>query len=234
MSAKKPPQDTAASADSDDNADSFTGGLSLHYKLRIVKDEAFYGPGAHELLELTGTTGSLREACRQMGISYGKGRYMVSRIEKQLGRAIVRRRQGGKSGGSSVLTGDARKLMRTFEAFQAEASESLQGIFDKHFNPAYSILIDGIEWLAEFGNNNPDFLYTPLFEYIAGWLVLNNDEKAAALPVLRKVLIDAQDCDHTGTPWEKDWIKNGKVCRCPACNTARKCISYIENMATIL
>jgi len=94
-------------------------------------------------------------------------------------------------------------------------------------------LITDIEWLAEFEKKNPDFLYTPLYEYIVMWLVLNDDEKAAALPVLHTMLLEGQDCDHMGTPWEKEWLENGKTCLCPACTTARKCISIIEGMGAV-
>jgi len=43
-------------------------------------------------------------------------------------------------------------------------------------------------------------------------------------------LIDGQDCDFTGTQWEKEWLADGKVCHCIACVAARKCISDIKLM----
>ena len=91
-------------------------------------------------------------------------------------------------------------------------------------------LVADIEWLVEFEKENPDFLYTPLHEYIVVWLTLNDNEKVAALPMLRSMLVDGQDCDHMDTPWEKEWLEDGKVCHCIACAAARKCISDIKLM----
>ena len=93
-----------------------------------------------------------------------------------------------------------------------------------------TILNVNIASLVEIEKKHPDFLYTPLFEYITKWLAMKDDEKIIALPTLYTVLGEGQDCDHMGTSWEKEWLENGKVCRCPACNTARKCISIIKNM----
>jgi len=116
------------------------GGHSLReshpeFRLRIAREKPFYGPGAHQLMQLTGETASLREACRRMGISYGKGRAIISTIEQQLGRPVMESRQGGKTGGHSVLTEDGKKLMQDYAAFYAEAKGCLHELFQKHFDP---------------------------------------------------------------------------------------------------
>ena len=91
-------------------------------------------------------------------------------------------------------------------------------------------LMDEIKFLVEFEKKHPDFLYTPLLEYITKWLAYPENEKLSSMPILHKILVDSQDCDHRGTPWEKEWLENGKVCKCPACNTARESIFIIENI----
>lgn len=48
--------------------------LNFDLRIRLMKERAFYGPGTHQLLQLTEETGSLLDACRLMGISYSKGR----------------------------------------------------------------------------------------------------------------------------------------------------------------
>lgn len=102
-------------------------------RLRLVGESVFYGPGAHQLLELTGETGSLLEACRQMGISYSKGRKIVSAIERQTGSPVLESRQGGPAGGGSVLTEQGRELMERYAAFRQEADTCLKELFEKHF-----------------------------------------------------------------------------------------------------
>ena len=108
----------------------------LDIRLRIIKDRPCYGPGAHHLLQLTDETNSLREACRRMGISYGKGRSIISLIERQLGYPMIESQQGGKTGGNSVVTEDGKKLMRSYSAFNAEAKQYLNELFRKHFSPS--------------------------------------------------------------------------------------------------
>jgi len=110
-----------------------TGRLRLEYRIRLARETWFYGPGAHQLLRLTAETKSLREACRRMGISYSKGRRIISVIEQQQGCAIVESKQGGKHGGSSVLTAQATELMKNYDAFYREAALGLQKLFEQYF-----------------------------------------------------------------------------------------------------
>ncbi|MBR0025532.1 MAG: NTP transferase domain-containing protein [Clostridia bacterium] len=102
-------------------------------QLRVGRESVFYGPGIHQLLQLTEEFGSLLDACRHMGISYSKGRKILSSLESQLGCPVLESRQGGKSGGSSRLTDAAQDLMRRYGAFCAEADTALDAIFRKHF-----------------------------------------------------------------------------------------------------
>lgn len=104
-------------------------------KVRIAREKPFYGPGAHQLLELTQETGSLREACRNMGISYSKGRKIVSLMEEQLESPVVESRQGGRAGGYSVLTEQGQELMQNYAAFCREAKQHLSELFSKYFIP---------------------------------------------------------------------------------------------------
>lgn len=104
------------------------------FQLRIRREKVFYGPGVHQLLQLTEELGSLLGACQHMGMSYTKGRRIISVMEEQLGTPVLETRQGGKAGGSSRLTGEAREIMERYGAFQEEAEAALQEIFRKHFS----------------------------------------------------------------------------------------------------
>ena len=124
-----------------DHADDFThllAGHSLRHsrpdlRIRIVKEKPFYGPGAHQLMQLVEETHSLRDACRRMGISYGKGRAIMSLMEQQLGYTIIESQQGGSTGGHSELTMEGKELMRKYSAFSTAATRSLQELFDIYF-----------------------------------------------------------------------------------------------------
>ena len=103
------------------------------FRVQLMRDQRFYGPGAHQLLQLTGETESLLEACRRMGISYSKGRKIISNLERQMDCHILESTRGGKAGGASTLTPEGRELIRRYSAFCREAEECLGALFEKHF-----------------------------------------------------------------------------------------------------
>ncbi len=105
------------------------------FRFRLNRERPFYGPGAHQLLRLVDETSSLSKACRHMGISYSKGRNMISTLEQQFGYSVIESRQGGRDGGFSCVTEEAQQLMRDYDAFCAEAETVLQELFKKHFAP---------------------------------------------------------------------------------------------------
>lgn len=111
--------------------------LRASFRLRIEKECPFYGPGPHLLLQLTEETGSLSEACRHMGISYSKGRKIISTMEQQMGSPMIQTQQGGRGGGYSHLTREAKDLIQCYDAFCTEAEDTLQKLFQKHFSSQF-------------------------------------------------------------------------------------------------
>ena len=107
--------------------------LSPVIQLFIRKERLFYGPEVRQLLQLTKENGSLSSACQHMGISYTKGRKMISRMEEQTGNPVLETKQGGRTGGSSQLTENAEQIMLCYDAFQQEAEEAVKMIFQKYF-----------------------------------------------------------------------------------------------------
>lgn len=103
-------------------------------QLHIRREKAFYGPSIHQLLQLTRELGSLSGACQYMGISYSKGRKIISTMEDQLGVPVLQRQQGGRSGGSSHLTPQAEDMMERYRAFAQEASSAVAELFQKYFD----------------------------------------------------------------------------------------------------
>ena len=108
--------------------------LHASFRFRIYKERTFYGPGPHHLLCLTRETGSLSEACPYMGISYSKGRKIIAAIESQMGVRVIETQQGGRGGGFSHLTREAKELMRCYDAFCTDAKQVFQELFEKHFS----------------------------------------------------------------------------------------------------
>ena len=108
--------------------------MRASFRIKISRERDFYGPGIHQLLQLTEESGSLSNACQHMGISYSKGRKIIATMEEQLQLPVLETQQGGKTGGFSRLTEESKKMMHTYDAFLEEAEAALRVIFEKHFS----------------------------------------------------------------------------------------------------
>lgn len=102
-------------------------------RIRLYKEKKFYGPGIHQLLQLTEELGSLSAACQEMEMSYSKGRKIIADMEEELGTAVLETHQGGRTGGCSRLTPQAKEMMVRYGAFLEEAEAAVQELFRKHF-----------------------------------------------------------------------------------------------------
>lgn len=107
--------------------------MRLVCKLALYTDEKVFGEGPFELLSRVESSGSLRRAAAEMGMSYTKAWRLVGMLERRLGFALLERHVGGSAGGGSGLTGDARELLRRFAALEADAREMLDDLYRRHF-----------------------------------------------------------------------------------------------------
>ena len=108
--------------------------ISLKIKIRLIGDTAFFGPGVAELLERIQQCGSIAAACKQMEMSYSKGRNMINNLENELGYKIVTRKQGGSMGGQSELTETGKLFLSTFRSFEADVTKYANEQFYKRFD----------------------------------------------------------------------------------------------------
>jgi len=106
--------------------------LNLKLKLWLEKDnQAVFGAGRCELLKLTDELGSLHKASEKLGISYKSAWAKIRDSEKRLGFDLLKRKIGGKSGGGSVLTEKAKKLVESYEKLMQSILEYAHAEFKK-------------------------------------------------------------------------------------------------------
>jgi len=69
-----------------------------------------------------------------------------------------------------------------------------------------------------------EYVYAPLKEAAQKWLdtLDDGDENNKAAHKFVSELEEGLNVDLTGTEWEAEWLKNGKVCKCEACTLARE------------
>lgn len=97
------------------------------------KGERFFGDGPLRLLHLVEQTGSLRSAAQTMGMAYTKALHLLRHTESVLGFALTRRQIGGRGGGGSVLTEEAKAFMAKYENYREECVRADRERFARHF-----------------------------------------------------------------------------------------------------
>ena len=116
------------------------GGLEmeqkLHYRMsvRLWKEDKVFGPGICELLQMIDETGSMHQAAARMGLAYSKAWKMMKTTEEGLGFALTERVSGGRQGGGSRVTVEGRNMMEKYLAFEKEAREAVDLVFEKYFS----------------------------------------------------------------------------------------------------
>jgi molybdate transport system regulatory protein len=89
-----------------------TGAYRVNGSLWIeFEEKRFFGPGRVELLERIDQTGSIRQAAKQMHMSYKKAWEMITILNTQSKRPLVILQSGGEKGGGSQITGEAKELI---------------------------------------------------------------------------------------------------------------------------
>ena len=102
-------------------------------KLRLAKQDTFFGPGVAEFLILVDQTNSMQTACREMEMSYSKGWKIIKKAEKYLGYSLIQSRSGGAAGGSSHLTKEAKDFLSRYQDMEKELKAVTAQLFDKYF-----------------------------------------------------------------------------------------------------
>lgn len=95
--------------------------------------ERFFGEGPCRLLHLIEETGSLRSAAAQMGLSYSKALRLVQHAEKERGFALTCKTIGGRGGGGSTLTAEARQFLERYEAYRDACVQTSRELYSAFF-----------------------------------------------------------------------------------------------------
>lgn len=103
-------------------------------KVKVLNDEEpVFGPGLITLIGYIGESGSMKEACGKMGMSYSKGWKIVNRAEKELGYELITRRHGGNQGGKCELTERGYSLIERYCRMEERVKKATQEAFGEQF-----------------------------------------------------------------------------------------------------
>ncbi len=94
-----------------------------------VDGEPLIGDGRERLLLAIERGGSLNAAAGELGISYRKAWSQLQQMEKHAPFALVERSKGGKGGGSTHLTAEAKELLERFARLKMGLNEMIDEKF---------------------------------------------------------------------------------------------------------
>ena len=131
----------------------------------------FFGEGPYCLLLAIEETGSLREAAASMGMAYTKALKLINQAEKALSVRLTTRNIGGKNGGGSRLTDEAKDFLEKYKGYKSRTGKACLKAFHDVFadgkgKTACVIMASGEG--KRFGGNKllADFNGKPMFTYV--------------------------------------------------------------------
>lgn len=88
----------------------------LSFKIWMETDEGYvFGPGVYNLLKRIEEKGTLKEAAKDLDMSYRFAWGLIKKAEETLGESLIEAHKGGRSGGGSTeLTETGEQFIREF------------------------------------------------------------------------------------------------------------------------
>jgi molybdate transport system regulatory protein len=103
-----------------------------------VDGQPVFGRGKRCLLEAIEKYGSINRAAKEINISYRKAWSYLNAMEERLGMKLIERQTGGKYGGGTILTENARTILEKYRDMESGLQKTVEGKFKKIFK------IDGL------------------------------------------------------------------------------------------
>ena len=112
--------------------------LNPEYKIWFssLEGNGVLGDGKWKILKMIDECGSLVGACEQLGITYRRTWNDLRKIEKMLGFHLLETIRGGPDGGSTRLSAEGSRLVKSFDAFHQR--------MDKIMNKEFARLLDDL------------------------------------------------------------------------------------------
>ena len=91
------------------------------------------GPGRLKLFDSIQRTGSIHAAAKELGMSYRAAWGRIKATEQRLGKRLLVRSVGGRTGGGSQLTPKAVALVEAYRIMQDHLTDEADKFFKKTF-----------------------------------------------------------------------------------------------------
>ncbi|MCR4431131.1 MAG: LysR family transcriptional regulator [Tepidanaerobacteraceae bacterium] len=107
--------------------------MNMQYKIWLENNGKVFGDGPLDILKRVEKNGSLRQTAAEINMSYCQAWNLIKTLEGRLGFKLLERHVGGQSGGGSVVTREAKRLMIKYEKFKNEVDICLNELYKKYF-----------------------------------------------------------------------------------------------------
>ena len=98
-----------------------------------VDGRPVFGGGRRCLLEAIDKHGSINQAAKEINMSFRKAWSCLNAMEERLGVKLIERQTGGKDGGGTVLTKNARTILKKYREMERGLQKIVDGRFQKIF-----------------------------------------------------------------------------------------------------
>lgn len=99
---------------------------NFNIKITLYNEDYSFGNGLYRLLLLIDEYKSINRACKEMRMAYSKAYKMIIRSEKDLNCKLLVGKIGGKGGGGSTLTPEAKELITFYEKINSKTMEFVE------------------------------------------------------------------------------------------------------------
>lgn len=108
----------------------------LNYKLWLssMSGEGIISEDVYTLLVGINDYGTLKAASEKAQISYRKAWGTIKEAENILGYELTRKLRGGKDGGQSLLTDEARRLLEAYAALHQKLDDAVEAAYEEMRN----------------------------------------------------------------------------------------------------
>lgn len=108
--------------------------MDYRFRLWLMKNnKKVFGEGPLMLLKKVEELGSLRQAAISMQMSYSKAWKIMNQVEEELKIKLLERKIGGKAGGGSTITREAKDFIRKYEALVESVNKKIEEDVNRYF-----------------------------------------------------------------------------------------------------
>ncbi len=108
--------------------------FNVRVKLSIcdASKRGFFGIGIVWILEEIERTGSIKQASKNLNMSYSKAHKILKIVEENTGHKLLQKSRGGSEHGGSLLTDYAKRLIFSYKEFQSKVKDFSEKEFEQN------------------------------------------------------------------------------------------------------